>query len=434
MQVRDMNILARGQDASSAMRSVWQAAYDGVRRATELLCTPLETEDYVIQTAPEASPAKWHLAHVSWFFETFLLIPYLPGYRPYHPGYDRLFNSYYEQLGSPWPRAARGFLSRPTVAEVYSYRIHVDENIRALLERVSEREWPLVLRRLVIGVNHEQQHQELLLTDLKLNFSANPLQPAYRDDLPDPCGRSAPAMDWVDFPGGVYEIGQQGGNFAYDNEGPRHRIYLRPFRLANRPVTNGEYLSFVVDNGYCNPALWLSDGWATVSRDAWRSPLYWEQINEQWWHYTLAGLRRLDLEAPVCHVSHYEAQAYAKWAGRRLPSEAEWEVAAAGLSVVGNLREAGYLHPAAAPTGAGLLQMYGDVWEHTASAYQPYPGYRADPGALGEYNGKFMCNQYVLRGGSCVSPADHIRASYRNFFYPHERWQFQGFRLVEDAE
>ncbi|HYP68324.1 MAG TPA: ergothioneine biosynthesis protein EgtB [Thiobacillaceae bacterium] len=434
MPARNMNSFAQDQDTSSAVRSAWRAAYDRVRQATELLCTPLETEDYVIQTAPEASPAKWHLAHVSWFFETFLLVPYLPGYRPRDTAYERLFNSYYEQLGRPWPRADRGFLARPTVAEVYSYRMHVDENMRALLERVTERDWALVLQRLAIGLNHEQQHQELLLTDLKLNFSVNPLRPAYRIDLVDPSGRVAPPMDWVAFPGGVYEIGQQGGDFAYDNEGPRHRVYLRPFRLSTRPVTNGEYLSFMADKGYDNPALWLSDGWTTVRHHAWRNPLYWEQIGEQWWHYTLAGLRRLDLEAPVCHVSHYEAQAYAAWAGKRLPTEVEWEVAAAGLPITGNLRETSYLHPAAAPAGKGLLQMYGDVWEHTASSYQPYPGYRADPGALGEYNGKFMCNQYVLRGGSCLTPADHIRASYRNFFYPHERWQFQGFRLAEDLE
>ena len=434
MRARNMNRITQDQDASSASRSALRADFDRVRQATELLCSPLETEDYVIQTAPEASPAKWHLAHVSWFFETFLLIPYLPGYRPYHPDYDRLFNSYYEQLGDPWPRAARGSLARPTVAEVYSYRAYVDENMRDLLERVTERHWAPVLQRLAIGLNHEQQHQELLLTDLKLNFSANPLRPAYRADLADPSGRTAPLQGWVAFPGGVYEIGQQGEEFAYDNERPRHRIYLRPFRLATRPVTNGEYLAFMTDNGYGNPALWLSDGWATVKRLGWRSPLYWEQIGEQWWHFTLAGLRRLDLEAPVCHVSHYEAQAFAAWAGRRLPSEGEWEVAAADLSIAGNLRESGYLHPTAAAANEGLLQMYGDVWEHTASAYQPYPGYRADPGALGEYNGKFMCNQYVLRGGSCLTTADHIRASYRNFFYPHERWQFQGFRLAGDLE
>jgi ergothioneine biosynthesis protein EgtB len=433
MPARNVNKFALDQNAPSAMRSFWLAAYNRVRLSTELLCTPLQTEDYVIQTAPEASPVKWHLAHVSWFFETFLLIPYLPGYRPYHPGYDRIFNSYYEQLGSPWPRAARGSLARPTVSEIYSYRANVDTSMQTLLDRVDEREWPLVLKRLAIGLNHEQQHQELLLTDLKLNFRANPLRPAYREDLPEPSGCTVPVMGWVDYPGGVYEIGQQGVDFAYDNERPRHRIYLRPFRLATRPVTNGEYLAFMADNGYGNPAHWLSDGWATVNRLGWRSPLYWEQIDEQWWHYTLAGLRYLDLEAPVCHVSHYEAQAYAAWAGKRLPVEGEWEVAVAGLSVAGNLRESGYLHPATA-TGEGLLQMYGDVWEHTASAYQPYPGYRADPGALGEYNGKFMCNQYVLRGGSCLTPADHIRASYRNFFYPHERWQFQGFRLAEDAE
>ena len=434
MQAGDRNSSAHSQAASSATRSLWLAAYDRVRLSTESLCASLKTEDYVIQTAPEASPVKWHLGHVSWFFETFLLIPYLPGYRPCHPGYDRIFNSYYVQLGSPWPRAARGALARPTVGEVYAYRAHVDKNMQTLLDRVDEREWPPVLQRLAIGLNHEQQHQELLLTDLKLNFSANPLRPAYREDLPDPSGPTAPLMAWVDYPGGVYEIGHRGGDFAYDNECPRHRVYLRPFRLATRPVTNGEYLEFIGDNGYHNPALWLADGWTTVNGQGWRSPLYWEQLGDEWWDYTLGGLRRLDLEAPVCHVSHYEAQAYAAWVGKRLPWEAEWEVAAADLSVKGNLRETGYLHPAASPAGEGLLQVYGDVWEHTASAYQPYPGYRADPGALGEYNGKFMCNQYVLRGGSCVTPDDHIRASYRNFFYPHERWQFQGVRLAEDLE
>ena len=434
MSARNMNPFRQDHDASSERRSLWLAAYERVRKATESLCAPLETEDYVIQTAPETSPAKWHLAHTSWFFETFLLVPYLPAYCRYHADYDRLFNSYYEQLGSPWPRAERGLLARPTVAEVYAYRKHVDQSMRSLLEQATEPNWAKVLQRLTIGLNHEEQHQELLLSDIKLNFSANPLRPAYRADLHDPSGRGAPAMNWKTFPGGVYELGQRGEDFSFDNEGPRHRIYLRPFRLASRLVTNAEYLAFMADDGYGNPAHWLSDGWTTVKRLGWRSPLYWEQAGDHWRHYTLAGPRALDLEAPVCHVSHYEAQAYAAWAGKRLPVEGEWEVAAAGLPIAGNLRESGYLHPAAASPGEGLLQMYGDVWEHTASAYQPYPGFRADPGALGEYNGKFMCNQYVLRGGSCVTPADHIRASYRNFFYPHERWQFQGIRLAEDAE
>ncbi len=423
---------ALAQESPRDACGAWWGAYQGVRRATEALCGPLETEDYVIQTAPEASPAKWHLAHVSWFFETFLLGTYLPGYRPFHPDYVRLFNSYYQQVGDPWPRAERGFLSRPTVGEVYRYRAHVDAGMMALLEQVGEDRRGEVLHRLTIGLNHEQQHQELLLTDLKLNLSANPLRPPYRDDLPEPPRRPAPPLGWVDFPGDAYEIGHRGGGFAFDNESPRHRVWLQPFRLATRPVTNGEYMAFMAD-GYRDPALWLSDGWAAVGRLGWDAPLYWERIDGEWWHYTLAGMRRPDPDAPVCHLSHYEAQAYAAWAGARLPTEAEWEVAAAGLPVAGNLRELGYLQPVPTTPGEGLLQIYGDVWEHTASAYQPYPGYRPDPGALGEYNGKFMCNQYVLRGGSCVTPAEHIRAGYRNFFYPHERWQFQGLRLAKDA-
>ena len=426
--------ISHDEQISSEEQSCWLATYEHIRRETEGLCAPLKTEDYVIQTCPEASPAKWHLAHVSWFFETFLLIPYLKGYQPFQAEYGHLFNSYYEQVCNPWPRSERGFLSRPTVEEVYRYRAYVDARIRALLERADEQHRPEIQRRLTIGLNHEQQHQELLLTDIKLNFSANPLRPAYRADLPAPPDRTSPSLQWVNFPGGMYEIGHQGNGFAFDNESPRHRTYLRPFHLANRLVTNGEYLAFMDDDGYRNPALWLADGWAALKRLGWNSPQYWEQSDGQWWNYTLAGLRKLNLEEPVCHVSHYEAQAYAAWVKKRLPTEAEWEVAATELNVVGNLRETGYLQPVASPQAKGLMQMYGDVWEHTGSAYQPYPGYRADQGALGEYNGKFMCNQYVLRGGSCVTPADHIRASYRNFFYPHERWQFQGLRLADDAE
>jgi ergothioneine biosynthesis protein EgtB len=430
--MRAMHASGLPREQEAADRTLWQVAYQRVRQATEALCTPLQTEDYVIQTAPEASPAKWHLAHASWFFETFLLSPYLPGYRPFHPAYARLFNSYYEQVGSPWPRSERGFLSRPTVNDVYRYRAHVDADMQTLLERVGEGKWPEVLRRLAIGLNHEQQHQELVLTDIKLNFAANPLHPPYRDDLPEPPRRFAPPSEWLEFQGGMYEVGHNGRGFAYDNESPRHGVHLHPFRLASRPVTNGEYLDFMAD-GYSDPALWLSDGWATAQRQGWKAPKYWEFVDGEWWQYTLGGMRRPDPEAPVCHVSHYEAQAYAAWAGKRLPTEAEWEVAATDLPLAGNLRELGYLCPVPAPQGEGLLQMYGDVWEHTASAYLPYPGFRPDPGALGEYNGKFMCNQCVLRGGSCATPADHIRASYRNFFYPHERWQFQGFRLAEDA-
>ncbi len=414
-------------------RVFWADAYLAVRQRSKALCAPLAAEDYVIQTAPEASPAKWHLAHVSWFFETFLLRDYLADYRDFHPRFGYLFNSYYEQVGEFHPRAHRGFLSRPSVEEILRYRAHVDEAMLKLVQGAGGAVWPEIEKRLAIGLNHEQQHQELLLTDLKLNLYANPLRPPYRDDLPAVPGGIAPDLGWQSFPGGVHEIGARGDSFAYDNETPRHRSYVEPFHLATRLVTNGEYLDFIDDGGYANPALWLADGWATLKRLGWTAPLYWEEVDGAWQQYTLGGLRRLDPEQPLCHVSYYEAEAYATWAGKRLPTEAEWEIAAAGLPVRGNLRDAGHFHPVVAPAGDGLLQMFGDVWEHTASAYLPYPGFRTAPGALGEYNGKFMCSQMVLRGGSCVTPADHIRASYRNFFYPHERWQFQGIRLADAA-
>ena len=411
----------------------WQGTYRRIRADSERLCAPLAIEDYVIQTAPEASPAKWHLAHVSWFFETFMLREYLPGYREFHPQFRQLFNSYYERVGRFHPRQERGFLSRPTVAEVMRYRSHVDEHMQALLDGLGEEMDPVLLSRLLIGMNHEQQHQELLLTDIKRNLSANPLFPAYRGDLPEPPEVPAPPMGWCEFPGGLVDIGHVGSGFAYDNEMPRHREYLAPYRLATRLVSNGDYLAFIADAGYRRPELWLSDGWAQVRKAGWTAPLYWQETDGAWRQYTLSGLLPLNLAEPVCHLSYYEAEAYAAWAGKRLPSEAEWETAAACLPVAGNLRAAGFLRPLAAAPGEGLLQMYGDVWELTASAYRPYPGYRPPNGALGEYNGKFMCNQVVLRGGSCITPDDHIRPTYRNFFYPFERWQFQGLRLAEDV-
>jgi len=417
---------------TDSQRSRWANTFLKVRQESETLCGPLSPEDYVIQTAPEASPAKWHLAHVSWFFETFLLKEYLPGYPEFHPMFSYLFNSYYEQVGQFHPRPERGFLSRPGVAEVLRYRAHVNEHMLTLLHSVSEETWPSMQQRLEIGLNHEQQHQELLLTDIKLNLGANPLRPAYRSDLPQARQTSAPSLRWLEFAGGTHEIGHTGETFAYDNEMPRHQTCLPSFLLASRPVTNGEYCEFIYAGGYDNPQYWLSDGWATVKRLRWFAPLYWESIGGEWWHYTLGGMRKLNLDEPVCHVSYYEAEAYAAWASKRLPTEVEWEVAAGGLPVTGNLRDSGNLHPAVAIAGEGLVQIFGDVWEHTASPYRPYPGFRTTEGALGEYNGKFMCNQMVLRGGSCVTSADHIRASYRNFFYPHERWQFQGIRLAED--
>ncbi|WP_332674398.1 ergothioneine biosynthesis protein EgtB [Aromatoleum sp.] len=418
-----------------ATLGAWRAGYRRVRADSEALCAPLAVEDYVIQTTAEASPAKWHLAHVSWFFETFILRAFLPGYREFDTSFRVLFNSYYEQVGAFHPRDARGFLSRPTVDEVFRYRAHVDRHIEALLDGAGERPWAQILERLGIGLNHEQQHQELLLTDIKRNFSVNPLRPAYRPDLPERPAASVAPLEWLDFDGGLVENGKAGGGFAYDNERPRHRVWLEPFRLASRPVTNGEFLAFIDAGGYSNPALWLSDGWARVRQSAWYAPLYWERLDGDWWRFTLGGMRRVDRGEPVCHVSHYEADAFATWSGRRLPTEAEWEHAAADRPIDGNLRDRGYLEPAAAAgPGEGLRQLYGDVWEHTASAYLPYPGFRTADGALGEYNGKFMSGQMVLRGGSCVTPADHIRPSYRNFFYPHERWQFQGLRLAADAD
>jgi len=405
-----------------------------VRAASERICDPLVTEDYVVQTVTETSPPKWHLAHVSWFFETFLLTPFLPGYRLYHPRFDYLFNSYYEQLESGyWPRPQRGLLARPTVEEVYAYRCYVDEGMETLLDRCPPTDWSTVEARLRVGLNHEQQHQELLVTDIKHNFAFNPLRPAYRTDLPQSEPSAPPRLSFTDFEAGTSRIGADGDSFAYDNELPRHPVYLSPYRLANRLVTNGEYVEFMEDGGYKKPGLWLSDGWQTVLREGWAAPLYWERIDGEWVLMTLGGLRPLNPAEPVCHVSYYEAAAFATWAGKRLPTEAEWEHAAEALPVRGNFVESGLLHPRPAE-GEGLVQLFGDVWEWTASAYLPYPGFRAAEGALGEYNGKFMCGQMVLRGGSCATPADHVRASYRNFFHPHERWQFKGFRLAEDGE
>lgn len=410
------------------------ARYREVRAATEALCEPLATEDYCVQSMPDVSPAKWHIAHVSWFFETFLLKPFRSGYRVFHPRYDYLFNSYYQAVGKPYPRPQRGLLSRPTVVDVYRYRAWVDEAMEALLEQPDERDWPEIARRSVLGLHHEQQHQELLLMDVKHVFSINPLRPVYRDLAGQSSGAAQP-LRWLDHPGGIDHIGQEGEGFAYDNEGPRHRVLLQPHSIASRPVTNGEFLEFMADGGYRRPELWLSDGWDRVCAEGWQAPLYWEHDGSKWWHMTLGGMRPVDANAPVCHVSFYEAEAYANWTGWRLPTEAEWECAARARAVKGNFLESGYLQPVAAPGGEapGAQQFFGDVWEWTRSAYAPYPGYRAPAGALGEYNGKFMSSQMTLRGGCCVTPLSHIRATYRNFFPPGSRWQFGGLRLAADA-
>ncbi len=406
--------------------------YRAVRARSEALCAPLTVEDHVIQSAIVASPPKWHLAHVSWFFETFLLKPYLSGYRPFCDGFDVLFNSYYQQVGKVYPRPDRGLLARPTVAEVHSYRAHVDAAMATLLEGAARDEWSELAARTVLGCHHEQQHQELLLTDIKLNFSINPLDPVYAEPPSRPVGE-APASGWWSRAAGMGEIGHAGEAFAFDNERPRHRLWLEGYRLARHPVTNAEYRSFIDDGGYRRPELWLADGWYTINQERWQAPLHWRRDGEAWLEFTLGGVQPLDEHAPVTHVSYYEADAYARWAGARLPTEAEWELAASGQPLTGNFVESDQLQPVAGDDGGELAKLAGDVWEWTSSAYSPYPGYALPEGAIGEYNGKFMCNQQVLRGGSCATPADHLRVTYRNFFYPHERWQFTGIRLAGDA-
>ena len=409
--------------------------YQKVRRFSERLCEPLVTEDYVIQSMPDVSPTKWHLAHVSWFFETFLLSPALPDYQSLHPQYAYLFNSYYNTLGERHCRPKRGLISRPTVKETYEYRRYVDEHVLDLLEKTDERQLAELAPIMILGLNHEQQHQELMVTDIKHVLSCNPLSPTYRARTPTGASNITP-LEWVSFPEGLYWIGHEGSGFAFDNEGPRHRQFVQSFQLASRLVTNGEYLEFMEDGGYDNPLLWLSEGWATVRAEEWQAPLYWEQRDGRWWMMTLSGLREVDKAEPVCHVSYFEADAYARWADARLPTEAEWEVAAQEAPVEGNFVESGLYHPAplnASTTDGKLAQMYGDVWQWTQSSYAPYPNFRPGPGAIGEYNGKFMCNQYVLRGGSCATSLSHIRSTYRNFFPANAQWQFMGIRLAKEV-
>jgi ergothioneine biosynthesis protein EgtB len=404
--------------------------YGAVRRASERLCDGLAPEDCVVQSMADASPTKWHLAHTSWFFETFVLQPHVPAYQSFHPDYAFLFNSYYVHAGERHCRAQRGYISRPTLSEVLEYRVHVDAAMRELLARTPRA--GAVNAVVELGLHHEQQHQELILTDIKHVFAVNPLRPALRPGAAYSQAAAAPMLNWLDFPERVDWIGADGASFAYDNEGPRHKQVIHRFQLASRPVTNCEYQAFMADGGYRRPELWLSDGWAAVTTRNWTEPFYWERREGEWWTYTLAGMRPIHSAEPVCHVSYYEADAYARWARARLPSEAEWEIAARTTAVLGNFVESGRLHPAAAPPGSGLVQMFGDVWEWTRSQYSPYPGYAPAAGALGEYNGKFMCNQFVLRGGSCATPLSHMRATYRNFFPPETTWQFSGIRLARD--
>jgi ergothioneine biosynthesis protein EgtB len=407
--------------------------YSAVRRASEELCAPLAVEDYVLQSMPDASPTKWHLAHTSWFFETFVLAAHVPDYVQFHQKFSFLFNSYYNAIGSRWPRAARGLLSRPTVAEVFRYRAHVDSSMRDLLRSTPDEQLDRLGPLIELGLNHEQQHQELIVTDLKHALSANPLRPAYCEELAQE--GPVPPLDWVTVPEGLVWVGHDGTGFAFDNESPRHRVFLQGFRLASRLVTNEEYLCFVDDGGYDRPELWLSDGWAARQTNSWNSPLYWERQASEWFAMTLAGLQPLRTGDPVSHVSFYEADAFARWAGARLPTEEEWESMAATVPVTGHFLDTGRFHPSACPASddaGSLVQLYGDVWQWTRSPYTPYPGYAPTEGALGEYNGKFMCNQMVLRGASCATPRSHARPTYRNFFPPDARWQFTGIRLAQD--
>jgi ergothioneine biosynthesis protein EgtB len=425
--------IAPSQTVTAALdRPALLARYEAVRRTTERLCRPLCPEDHVLQAMPDVSPTKWHLAHVSWFFETFLLAPNLPNYTPLNPAYRVLFNSYYNGVGPQFSRPARGHLSRPTVPEIQEYRTWVDLGMTALLQHGDAPRVTALLPLLELGLNHEQQHQELILTDIKYNLAVNPLHPAYH--AVTPARGSAPRpLGWRELAGGLQAIGHDGAEFAFDNEGPRHTVYLRPFRLGDRLVTNGEYLEFIEAGGYGDAGPWLSEGWRTVQERGWQAPLYWEQVDGAWWTQTLGGFLPLDLHGPLAHVSYYEADAYTRWRGARLPTEQEWEHAAADAPVRGNFQDTGALHPLPATGKEGLAQLFGDVWEWTQSAYAPYPGYRPPPGAVGEYNGKFMVSQMVLRGGSCVTPQSHMRVSYRNFFPPDARWQFSGIRLADDA-
>ncbi len=401
-----------------------------VREASCDLAAPLSDADATVQSMPDASPSKWHLAHTTWFFETLVLAANLPHYRDFDPHYNFLFNSYYESFGPRYARPRRGLLTRPTLEEILAYRAHVDAAIELLL---LEGPSPGICATIELGCHHEQQHQELLLTDVLHLFAQNPLRPVYRLGADDSAVAAPPAV-YEDFEGGIIQIGAGGHDFAFDCERPRHRVFIEPYRLSNRLVANAEWLDFIADGGYRNPLLWLSEGWSKLCAENWSTPLYWEKRDNEFWTMTLSGLRPVNPAEQVVHVSYFEADAFARWSKGRLPSEAEWERAALNNSVEGNFLESDLLHPApAASTRPGMRQMFGDAWEWTSSAFSAYPRFRPTEGAAAEYNGKFMCGQQVLRGGSCVTPASHIRASYRNFFPPDARWQFSGLRLAGDA-
>jgi ergothioneine biosynthesis protein EgtB len=411
--------------SDTAQTTLLADRYRRVRSTTLALIDELQPEDTVVQSMPDVSPTKWHLAHVTWFFERFILQPHAANYRHFDERFDYLFNSYYYSVGSMHARPNRGLLSRPTLARVLEYRAYVDA---AMQELIAERAADETIQQLItLGLNHEQQHQELILTDIKHVFSCNPLKPALTKAVEKTADSPSAEYTFANGPSGIYKVGAEGDDFYFDNETPRHDTLLHPHRMGNRLVTNGEYREFIRDGGYATSDLWLSDGWAIINERGWQRPLYWDEAGET--EFTLSGMQEIDSNAPVCHVSYYEADAFARWAGARLPTEFEWETAASGESTSGNLMDDGVWHPIASST----KQFFGDVWEWTASSYAPYPGFKPLAGSLGEYNGKFMCNQMTVRGGSCVTAADHIRASYRSFFYPDARWQFLGFRLAKDG-
>jgi ergothioneine biosynthesis protein EgtB len=414
---------------SATATSISSARFAALRAFSATLAAPLDPEDCALQSMPDASPVKWHLAHTTWFFETFLLLPHHAGYRAFDAHYAYLFNSYYDSLGARHPRAQRGLLSRPSLARVLEYRAHVDAAMGAFLDGpVAPQQRALI----ELGLAHEEQHQELIVTDVKHLLAANPLRPAYQPRWPLSSVHPQP-LAWIAYDGGLHEFGHAGEAFAFDNEGPRHHAYVAPFELASRPVTHGEFAAFVDDGGYRRPELWMSAGFDAARARGWDAPLYWSREGQVWRTFTVHGMADIDANTPMVHVSWFEADAYARWAGARLPTEYEWELAAREVALAGNFAARGVLHPMPADLRSlpGVpAQLFGDVWEWTSSAYSPYPGFRPAAGAVGEYNGKFMSGQYVLRGGSCATPAGHVRATYRNFFPPEARWQFSGIRLA----
>lgn len=425
------------QDNNQPNRSTLSEHYERIRAFTIELCEPLQVEDFIPQSMTQASPVRWHIAHTTWFFEQFILKSYRNDYYPAHPNYDFLFNSYYNAIGERTIRYNRGLMTRPTLSDVIEYRDIINSRIHNLIHEIDTEKFSDIYKLVMVGLNHEQQHQELLLTDIKHLFSLNPLFPIYKSLTNGHDNLSLAEIKFNKFAEGVYEVGHIGNKFSYDNEHPRHKIYLQEFELANRLVINSEYLDFMADGGYTKPEYWLDDGWAMLNKESWNSPLYWHKTSDEWQSFTLNGIKTLNLNEPVSHVSFYEADAYARWANYRLPTEEEWEIACRDLPIQGNFVDSGRFHPQVLTIDSdnkkNINQAFGDLWEWSASSYRPYPGFKAVAGAIGEYNGKFMSNQFVLRGGSCASSQSHLRANYRNFFYPQARWQFSGIRLARDS-